>query len=155
MWSCRQSLVTLAFLWKKLSELQFYKDLTRRNSFLRNSLDLSEKRVKTKSLKVLRANSYVCRSYRRKTGRGRVFFPQLSCLKIKHRIRCTTWSTSIDLVLTILFIAATADELSVWPKMWILWKLLHKSFNPDNAALSSQIFMCCCAIDATHPAKEE
>ena len=29
------------------------------------------KRVKTKSQKVLRANSYVCGNYRRKTGRGK------------------------------------------------------------------------------------
>ena len=32
------------------------------------------KRVKTKSQKVLRANSYICRSYRGKTGRGRGAF---------------------------------------------------------------------------------
>ena len=25
--------------------------------------------------------------------------------------------------------------------MWILWKLLHKTFNPNNTALSSKIFM--------------
>ena len=67
---------------------------------------------------------------------------QLSCFKIKFHIRYTTWSISIDLVLSILFIAATADVLSIWIKMWILWKLLHKAFNPNNAALSSKIFMC-------------
>ena len=31
--SCDQSLVTLAFLWKKLSQPQFYKDLTRKTAF--------------------------------------------------------------------------------------------------------------------------
>ena len=34
------------------------------------------KRVKTKSQKVLVANSYICRCYREKTGRGR-FYPRL------------------------------------------------------------------------------
>ena len=33
MCSCDQSLVTLAFLWKKLSQPQLYKDLTRRTAF--------------------------------------------------------------------------------------------------------------------------
>ena len=33
MWSCDQSLVTLAFLWEKLSQPQFYKDLTRKTAF--------------------------------------------------------------------------------------------------------------------------
>ena len=32
-WSCDPSLVTLAFLWKKLSYTQFYKDLTRKSTF--------------------------------------------------------------------------------------------------------------------------
>ena len=31
--SCHQNLVTLAFLWEKLSQLQFYKDLTRKTTF--------------------------------------------------------------------------------------------------------------------------
>ena len=34
MWSCHQSLITLALLWEKLSKPQFYKDLTRKTSFL-------------------------------------------------------------------------------------------------------------------------
>ena len=34
---------------------------------------------------------------------------QLSFLKIKFHSKCTTWSISIDLILPILFIAATAD----------------------------------------------
>ena len=33
MCSCDQSLVTLAFLWEKLSQPQFYKDLTRKTAF--------------------------------------------------------------------------------------------------------------------------
>ena len=33
MWSCDQSLVTVAFLWEKLSQPQFYKDLTRKIAF--------------------------------------------------------------------------------------------------------------------------
>ena len=35
MWSCDQSLLTLAFLWEKLSQLELYKDLTRKTTFLR------------------------------------------------------------------------------------------------------------------------
>ena len=31
-WSCDQSLVTLAFLWEKISQLQFYKDFTRKTT---------------------------------------------------------------------------------------------------------------------------
>ena len=31
--SCDQSLVTVAFLWEKLSQTQFYKDLTRKTAF--------------------------------------------------------------------------------------------------------------------------
>ena len=34
MWSCGQSLITAAFLREKLSEPQFYKDLTRKISFV-------------------------------------------------------------------------------------------------------------------------
>ena len=77
MWSCEQSLVTLAFLWEKLSLSQFYKVLTK-SLFLRGGLISREifgtdtsykleivhqcvKMVKTKSQKVLRAKSYVCR----------------------------------------------------------------------------------------------
>ena len=33
MCSCDQSLVTVAFLWEKLSQPQFYKDLTRKTAF--------------------------------------------------------------------------------------------------------------------------
>ena len=34
MWSCNQSLVTLAFLWEKLASTHFYIDLTRKINFL-------------------------------------------------------------------------------------------------------------------------
>ena len=68
---------------------------------------------------------------------------QLLCFKIKFHIRCTTRSISIDLALPILFIAATADVLPNLIKIWIIWKLLHKNFNPNNEALISKIFMCC------------
>ena len=82
---CDQRLVTLAFLWEKLSQPQFYKDLDRRNSFFGGGLgsssiiwDWHQAQTwnftplwqKTKGQKVLGANSYVCRSYWGKTGRG-------------------------------------------------------------------------------------
>ena len=38
MCSCDQSLVTLAFLREKLSQLQLYKDLTKKAAFLRGGL---------------------------------------------------------------------------------------------------------------------
>ena len=87
MCSCDQSLVTLAFLWEKLSQPQFYKDLTRKTAFFwrvvlvqvqqfgtdtRYKLEIlhqCRKRVKTKSQNVFGANSYVCRSYRGKIAR--------------------------------------------------------------------------------------
>ena len=36
--SCDQSLVTVAFLWEKLSEPQLYHDLTRKTAFFRGGL---------------------------------------------------------------------------------------------------------------------
>ena len=67
------------------------KDLTRKNTFLRGGLGLSSivwtgnrcgleislhcvKRVKTISQRILEASSYVCRSFRKKTGSG-AFLP--------------------------------------------------------------------------------
>ena len=38
MWSCDPSLVTLAFLGEKLSDTQFYKDLTRKTAFFEGGL---------------------------------------------------------------------------------------------------------------------
>ena len=38
---CDQSLMTLAFLWEKLSQSQFYNDLSRKTVFLRSRLDWS------------------------------------------------------------------------------------------------------------------
>ena len=84
MWSCDQSLVTLAFLWEKL--LQFYKDLTRKNNFFVgcswfkfNNLGLIQGMASqfytsagkdwTKSQKFFGTNCEVSKSYRRKTGR--------------------------------------------------------------------------------------
>ena len=91
--SCDQSLVTLAFLWEKLFQPQFYKDLTRKTTFFErwswlnfNNLGLAlgtnlkfynsvAKELKL-SQKVLGANSYVCRNYMGKTGgRGGGFLP--------------------------------------------------------------------------------
>ena len=73
MCSCDQGLVTLAFLWEKLSQLQLHKDLNRKSAFLEerswfkfNNLGLAlgtnfytsvKKRVKTKSQKVFWAIS--------------------------------------------------------------------------------------------------
>ena len=86
-------LVTVAFLWQKLSHHQFYKDLTKNPRFcgvvpkfnnLGPTLGTNSKFcnsvanwLKTKIQKVLGANSYVCRSYRGKTGRRGLFVPPL------------------------------------------------------------------------------
>ena len=42
------------------------------------------KRVNTKSQKVLETNSYVCRSYRAKTGRGGLFASPLNLNRVKY-----------------------------------------------------------------------
>ena len=68
MCSCNQSLVTVAFLWEKLSQPQNQKFGTS----TRNKLEILHqcgKGVKVKSQKVLGTNSNVCRSYKGKTGR--------------------------------------------------------------------------------------
>ena len=80
MCSCDQSLVTAAFLREKLSQPQFYKDLTRKTTiferqpwFKFNNMGLVPgtnlkfynsvaKELKLKVRKVFVANSYVCRS---------------------------------------------------------------------------------------------
>ena len=96
MCSCDQSLVTVAFLWEKLSQPQFYKDLTRKTAFFEgwswfrfNNLGLAlgtnlefytsvAKGLKLKVRKFFRANSYVCRSYRGKlVVRGGGFLPPI------------------------------------------------------------------------------
>ena len=65
-----------------MREVQFYKNLTRKTTFLRGGLGSTSiiwdwKRVKSKSQNVLGANSCVCRSFRRKTGKLRgSFCPQ-------------------------------------------------------------------------------
>ena len=93
MWSCDQILATPAYLWEKLSKRQFYKNLTEKSNFLTRALgsgliiwgwhyiwlwDLHQwgKRVKNKTWKFLDTNSYVCKSYRGKTG-GRSFLPPI------------------------------------------------------------------------------
>ena len=66
MWSCDQSLVTLAFLWEKFG------------TGTRYGLEILHqcgKKIKTKSQEVLGSNPNVSRSYREKTGRGALFGP--------------------------------------------------------------------------------
>ena len=88
--------VTVAFLWEKLSQPQFYKDLTRITTFLEgwssfkfNNYGLAlgtnlklytsvGKGLKLKSQKYLGANSYICRSYWGKTGRDLFVLPSPS-----------------------------------------------------------------------------
>ena len=95
MCSCDQSLVIVTFLGEKLLQPQFYKDLTRKTAFFwwvilvqvhefgtgtRCKLKILHqcgKKFKTKSQKVLGTNSYVCRSYRGKTGKGTFLPPPL------------------------------------------------------------------------------
>ena len=76
MWSCDQNLVSLAFLWDKLSKPQFYKDLTKKKHyfwgvvliFSRYGLKILHQ-VKSKIQNVLWGNSYVFRGYKGNTGR--------------------------------------------------------------------------------------
>ena len=89
MCSCDQSLVTVAFLWEKLSQPQFYKDLTRKTAFFEgwswfkfNNLGLAlgtnlkfytsvAKRLKLKVRKSLGLLLKFIEITREKTGRGR------------------------------------------------------------------------------------
>ena len=110
--SCDQSLVTLVFLWEKLSQPSFYKDLTRKTFewwfwFKSNNLGLSlgtnlifytsvaKGSIPTfviPSFDVLGANSDVCRTYRGKTGKecGKPFCkppsPILDRVKRNHMV---------------------------------------------------------------------
>ena len=52
-----------------------------------------EKRVKTKSQEVLEATSYVCRSYRGKTGRGGLFAPLPPILKMVNNLNLLNYKT--------------------------------------------------------------
>ena len=75
MWSCDQNLVTLPFYnlsFKRIDQGQLFGTGTR---YGLNVLRHCGKRVKIKSQKVLGVNSYVCRSYRGKTGRGAFYHP--------------------------------------------------------------------------------
>ena len=90
MWSCDQSLVTLAFQWENfnfiriwpekllffwgvlLVQIQWFGIGTR---YKLEILHQSGKRNKTKGERILGVNSNVCRNYREKTGRGGGFFP--------------------------------------------------------------------------------
>ena len=71
---------------KDVITTSIYKDLTKKAAFFEgwsrfkfNNLGLAiGTNLKTKSQKVLGANSYVCRSYRGKAGRG------LSCTPVPH-----------------------------------------------------------------------
>ena len=100
--SCDESLVTLAFLWKKLSPPQFYKNLTRKTAFFEgwswskfNNLVLAlgtnlkfyagvAKGLKL-SQRVLEANVYICRSYRGKTGRRNIIMNRVKILNYRSR----------------------------------------------------------------------
>ena len=92
MWSRDQSLVILTFLWEKSLLPQFYKDLTKKTAFFEgwcwfkfNNLGQAlvtnlkfctsvAKGLKLKARNFWGTNSYLCRSYRGKTGRG-IFLP--------------------------------------------------------------------------------
>ena len=111
-----QILVTAAFLWQKLSQPQFSKDLTRKTAFFEgwswlrlNNLGLALDKnlkfytsvVKGLKLKVRKFgdNSYVCRSYWGKTVRGGGFLPPPSSwigLKFKkYSVNTKIWNRII------------------------------------------------------------
>ena len=93
MWSCDQSLVTVAFPWEKLSQPQFYKDFTWKTAFFEGwpwlkvdkfglvlgmTLKFYTRLAKGLTLKVrtfLETNSNVCTSYRRETGKEAFLLP--------------------------------------------------------------------------------
>ena len=67
MWSRDQSLVTLALVRGKISQPQFYKDLTRKTLTFYTSV---AKTVEIKSQKIFEDNSKICRSYTEKMVGG-------------------------------------------------------------------------------------
>ena len=93
-----QSLVTLEFLWYKLSSSQFYKKLTRKIAFMRGGLgssstiwtgtryELKILRYCGKNQKFVGANYYICGKSRGNTGRGRGFFLPTSWIGFRYVI---------------------------------------------------------------------
>ena len=99
MWSCDQNWLTLAILGEKLSQPQFYKDLTRKTTYFAgwswfkfNNLGLAlgmALKFYTSMAKGLKGtNFYVCRSYRGKSGRVDLFDPS-----ILNRVKRRGWRT--------------------------------------------------------------
>ena len=99
MWSCDQSLATLAYLYKEDIITSILQRFDEKNRFFwwmilvqvqwlgtgtsySEILHQSVKRFKTKSQKVLGAHSYVCRSYRGRTGRETFLPPILNRVNI-------------------------------------------------------------------------
>ena len=87
MWSCDQSLITLTFLWISYHNLNFIRIWLENQFFLRSTFGSSSiiwdwhwlwswnlhqcgKSIKIKAEKFLGNNSYICRSYEGKAGRG-------------------------------------------------------------------------------------
>ena len=143
MWSCDQGLVTIAFLWEKLSQHQFYKDLTRKKTFFKGcswkkgsleTLHQFGKRVKAKSQKVLGANSYVCRNYRGKTGRVAFSPPSPILNRVKNDETITSSFQNLDKI-SYKNMQSNGDSIS-FGLLWILkyfWNALSKSV--DNLDL--------------------
>ena len=63
---------------------------------------------------------------------SQLFFKITQC-----HILCTTWFISKNWVLPILFIAATAEVLSSWSRIWECLTLSHNDLNPYSAVFNS------------------
>ena len=112
MWQCDQSIsiseVIIMFLRNALSSRSIVWDWTRYGLEILRHCD---KRVKTKSQKVLEVNSYVFRSYKGKTGRGANFLISVKALKrllaVLHKlfmcfVKVSLWSMVISKTFTLL-----------------------------------------------------
>ena len=139
MWSCDQSLVTLAFLWEK------FRTGTRYGLEI---LHQCGKKIKTKIQEVLGSNSNVSRSYREKTGRGPFLAPTiLNRVNIHierlNTARCTSWiiiQSCFAFMKSMIYIGFLLGSMRVRIKnfavgsisSWVVENVIPIPFNPPH-----------------------
>ena len=169
MLSCDQSLVTVAFLWEKLSQPQFYKYLTRKTAFFErwswfkfNNLGLAlctnlksdttvakGSKLKVRKFWEIFGNSYVCGSYRGKTGRrGGAFCPLAPSTPHLNRVKvrdgsCHKLSTWTNTSHWFCHLSDTCSAKSTFQKfsVFILWSYskLQYELQYGSSLLSSPL----------------
>ena len=114
MWSCDQSLVTLAFGTGTRYKLEI--------------LHQSVRGIEAKSQKVLGANTYVCRSYRGKTGRV-VFLASLP--PILNRVNISIHSSSLNIFSSSFsHLLQIIEKTNVFSNMYDILEILNFLYLP-------------------------